>query len=151
MTTKISYNSFVTQAQSSQLNLVPFIDVLLVLVVLLMTSASALQQTVLVDLPSTTPQETAQRRFTSEPLVVSLSKDKQLYLEHALFPRQELTAQMLLLRLKAFYGQDVGEKIFVLADKQCQYEDVMAMIELIQQAGFTQVTLVSAKEAQKFL
>lgn len=133
-------------AQSqSHLNLVPFIDVLLILVVLLMTSVSTLQQTIIVDLPKVSSSD-VETKLSQEPLMISLSADNKMYLEHSLVSRAQLEPEMMYLRLKALRMQNVADKLFVVADKSCPYNDVMEMIALVNRAGFSQVTLVTDKE-----
>ena len=141
-----SSNSWRSSHGQSHLNLVPFIDVLLILVVLLMTSVSTLQQSIIVDLPKVSG-DAVESKLTKEPLMISLTEDNKMYLEHSLTPRVQLDPQMIYLRLKALKMQNVADTLFVVADKNCQYNNVMEMISLVNKAGFTQVTLVTDKES----
>ena len=143
------HESFFRQKRSvltqTKLNLVPFIDVLLILVVLLMTSVSTLQKAIIVNLPKdssvgvTDPHD-------QEPLLLSLTKNKKMYLEHPLIPREALEPKDLFLKLKALKIQNLAQDIFVAADQECQYNDVMDMISLVNRSGYTRVTLVTDKE-----
>lgn len=129
----------------SQINLVPFIDVLLILVVLLMTSFSTLQQSMIVDLPKDSSSGLSEQ-LSQEPLMLSLTSENEMFLEHSLIARQALDPKSLFIRLKALKVQNLANNVFVAADKDCQYNDVMEMISLVNQAGYTKVTLVTEKD-----
>ena len=132
----------------NHLNLVPFIDVLLILVVLLMSAVSTFEHAVRVNLPSGLGQF-EQAQFTEQPLLLTVSKDKILYLEHPLLEKEPLTPSALVRRLKACAQENLTDTLFVLADKTAPYQDVIDTLSLAHQAGFSQVTLVTDQEEQR--
>ena len=122
-------------AQLSEINVTPFVDVMLVLLIVFMVTAPLLTVGVPVDLPKT---EAAQMTDDVEPLVISVRADGSLYLQET-----PLTADVLVPRLVAITGAKPDTRIFVRGDKAIAYGDVMRIMGLISSAGFTRVALLA--------
>ena len=102
-----------THRPMSEINVTPFVDVMLVLLVIFMVTAPMMQQGLDVDLPETTTQPL---RVTDEPLVLTVKKDGTYHVG-----RKELPADELRAKLEAiFEGRDTKE-LYLRADKDAPY------------------------------
>src|SRR3546814_10571969 len=121
--------------QLSEINVTPFVDVMLVLLIVFMVTAPLLTVGVPVDLPKT---EAAQLTDEVEPLVVSVRADGSVYLQESSVGRDEL-----LPRLQAIAGARADTRIFVRGDKCIAFVTVMEVIGMISSAGFSLVALLA--------
>jgi biopolymer transport protein TolR len=119
----------------SEINVTPFVDVMLVLLVIFMVTAPLLTAGVDVDLPQT---QAAQATGQDEPLVVSMNAQKKLFLQET-----ELDRDALIARLKAVTSSKPDQRIFVRGDKGLPYGDVMEVMGALSAAGFSKVSLVA--------
>ena len=119
----------------SEINVTPFVDVMLVLLVVFMITAPLLTVGVPVDLPdSTAPEITGE----DEPLAVSIDAAGQVYLQETEIALDELAA-----RLIAVTARKKDTRIFVRGDQAIDYGLVMRVMGTIAQAGFTHIALVT--------
>lgn len=125
----------------AEINVVPYIDVMLVLLVIFMVTAPLLQQGVAVDLPQASAKSLPEA--SKEPLVVSVDKFGNYFLNISEAPDIPLEPQKLQLRLAAEVARDSQRKVFVKGDKSVEYGQVMQAMVLIQQAGVASVGLVT--------
>jgi biopolymer transport protein TolR len=119
----------------SEINVTPFVDVMLVLLVIFMVTAPLLTAGVDVDLPKT---QAAQATGQDEPLVVSMNAQKKLFLQET-----ELDRDALIARLKAITANKPEQRIFVRGDKGLPYGDIMEVMGALSVAGFSKVSLVA--------
>jgi biopolymer transport protein TolR len=119
----------------SEINVTPFVDVMLVLLVIFMVTAPLLTAGVDVDLPKT---QAAQATGQDEPLVVSINAQKKLFLQET-----ELDRDALIARLKAITANKPDQRIFVRGDKALPYGDIMEVMGALSVAGFNKVSLVA--------
>jgi len=119
----------------SEINVTPFVDVMLVLLIVFMVTAPLLTVGVPVDLPKT---EAAQLTDEIEPLVVSVRADGTIYLQET-----EVTADQLVPRLVAVTGAKPDTRIFVRGDRRIMYGAVMEVMGMVSAAGFTRVALLA--------
>ena len=130
----------------SQMNVVPYIDVMLVLMVIFMTTAPLLTAGVRVDLP-----RAAARPLPSTadvlPIVVSIDKKGQYFLNLSQRPLQPMSADQLFYRVDALLviARQAHQKrpVYVRSDQSVPYGTVVALMALMQKAGADQVGLVS--------
>ena len=127
--------------QMSEINVTPFVDVMLVLLVIFMVTAPLLTAAVDVDLPQT---RAAQATGQDEPLVVSINAQGDLYLQETKFDIDQLLA-----RLKAISQNKPDQRIFVRGDKSLPYGKVMEIMGDLSAAGFSKVALVSENPGPK--
>jgi biopolymer transport protein TolR len=118
-----------------EINVTPFVDVMLVLLIVFMVTAPLLTVGVEVDLPKT---EAGQINADAAPLVVSIKSDGALYLQEA-----EVATDGLIPRLKAISNANPDVRIFVRGDTAVSYGAVLGVMGRIQAAGFTKVALVA--------
>ena len=119
----------------ANINVTPFVDVMLVLLVVFMVTAPLLTVGVKVDLPSV---ESNIIQGNDEPLTVSINGDGQIYLQEGLILLQELVP-----KLQAITGENPEARIFVRGDKEINYGLVMEIMSAINTAGFDKVALVT--------
>jgi biopolymer transport protein TolR len=113
----------------------PFIDVMLVLLIIFMVAAPMLTSGVTVDLPQT---KAAALPGSDEPLNVSIKSDGTVYIQDSQTAQGELGA-----KLTAVLGEKKETRIFVRGDTAIDYGKVMQVIGEITAAGFTKVALVT--------
>jgi len=119
----------------SEINITPFVDVMLVLLVVFMVTAPLMTVAVPVDLPKTQAHTLNQDK---EPLVVSMDADGKVYLQDKPMKLEDLVP-----KLKAVTGQNPDARIFVRGDKSVEYGKIMEVMGTISSAGFTKVALVA--------
>ena len=125
----------------SDINVTPFVDVMLVLLVIFMVTAPLLTAGVKVDLPST---DSSLIRESDEPLSVTIDSVGRIYLQDS-----EIGIEKLAPRLVAVTGANPSIRIFVRADKTIDYGRVMKVIGRINVAGFTKVSLITEQMGLK--
>lgn len=128
----------------AEINLVPFIDVMLVLLVIFMITAPLLTQGVKVDLPQT--QAKALSPDQKEPLIVTVDSNGNFYLNISDKPNQPITARTLTFLVEPqLKAQQTGEQrpVLVRGDKNANYGKVMEAMVLLQQAGAKGVGLIT--------
>jgi biopolymer transport protein ExbD len=121
-------------AESHEINVTPFIDVMLVLLIIFMVAAPLSTVDVAVDLPASTA--TPQPR-PDKPLFLSVQKDLSLSLGDAKVKREELAAA-----LEQATKGDKQARIFLRADKVVEYGALMEVMNLLRTAGYLKVALV---------
>src|SRR3954470_9706129 len=119
----------------SEINVTPFVDVMLVLLIVFMVTAPLLTVGVPVDLPKTKAQPLSQDR---EPLSVSVRRDGRIYLQRVPGDEADLAP-----RLTAIATNGYDQRIFVRGDQAVDYGRVMEVMALISSAGFTHIGLVT--------
>lgn len=119
----------------SDINITPFVDVMLVLLVVFMVTAPLMTVAVPVDLPKTQAHTLNQDK---EPLVVSMDAEGRVYLQDKPMKQEELVP-----KLKAVTGANPDARIFVRGDKDLSYGKIMEVMGEISSAGFTKVALVA--------
>jgi biopolymer transport protein TolR len=119
----------------SEINVTPFVDVMLVLLIVFMVTAPLLTVGVPVDLPKTKAQALSQDR---EPLSVSIRRDGSIYLQNTRIAEDDLVP-----RLTAIAANGYDQRIFVRGDRSVDYGRVMQVMALISAAGFTHIGLVT--------
>jgi biopolymer transport protein TolR len=118
-----------------EINVTPFVDVMLVLLIVFMVTAPLLTVGVEVDLPKT---KAGAINADAAPLVVSIKSDGSLYLQET-----AVEAEVLIPRLKAISNANPDVRIFVRGDKAVTYGEVLGVMGRIQSAGFEKVALVA--------
>lgn len=127
----------------SDINVVPFIDVMLVLLVIFMITAPLLTQGVKVDLPKTTAKAIDPKQ--KEPLIVTVDATGNYYLNLADKPSQPITARILSHLVTEQLGTDpeTQRPVMVRGDKNVNYGKVVEAMVLLQQAGAKSVGLIT--------
>jgi len=124
----------------SEINVTPFVDVMLVLLIIFMVTAPLLQQGVDVDLPETTTQPL---RMQVEPLVLSVSRNGEAYIANLLVPVEELPE-----RLAAIFEQRSDRDVYLRADEQAPYGAVVRVMAAARLAGAETLGIVTEPPAR---
>jgi len=125
----------------SEINVVPYIDVMLVLLIIFMITAPLVQQGVEIDLPqaSANPLPPEQR----EPLIISVSKDGDLYLNIGDKNDKPIEEDLLANRVAAVIKNHPQTPVLVRGDKAVDYGRVTEAMVLLQSAGVEKVGLMT--------
>ncbi len=119
----------------SEINVTPFVDVMLVLLIVFMITAPLLTVGVPVDLPKT---EAATINDSDEPLVISIDKSGTIFLQEKATPLENLIP-----RLQAITGANPEIRIYVRGDQAIQYGRVMEIMGRVSVAGYKKVSLLA--------
>ena len=125
----------------AEINVVPYIDVMLVLLVIFMITAPLLTEGVKVDLPSA--EAKPMDRSDNEPLVVAVDADGQFYIQFGENQDKALDAVTLVTRVSAVMRHRPNVQVLVRGDKNVPYGDVVYVMTLLQKAGAPSVGLIT--------
>src|SRR2546421_6115753 len=128
------------RAVMSEINVTPFVDVMLVLLIIFMVSAPLLTVGVPLDLPQTQAKGLDNDR---EPLTVSVNTKGEVFLQNSEIKVDELVPKLQAIT-QARGGND--ERIYVRGDKKVDYGTVMRVMGRLSAAGFRRVALVTEVE-----
>ena len=120
------------------INVVPYIDVMLVLLIIFMITAPLLTQGIKVDLPKANAEAIASQA-NQPPLVLSIDAQGQLYLNVGANPRQPIDDQTALVRATAALRRAPERAVLVNGDKAVSYGRVVQAMVILQQAGARKV------------
>jgi biopolymer transport protein TolR len=125
----------------SDINVVPYIDVMLVMLVIFMITAPLLNQGVDVDLPQADAEPMSDEQ--QDPLVLTVDAEGRYYLNIGGDPEQVIDAETLVLRTAAVLRRRPAVSVLVRGDASVDYGLVVAAMSLLQQAGAARVGLVT--------
>lgn len=125
----------------AEINVVPYIDVMLVLLIIFMVTAPMLMQGVQVDLPQAKTEPVDNQ--DSEPLIVSINARGQLFLNLGAQDDQILSLATVRQRVGAVIRRSPDKPLLVWGDRAVPYGEVVALMAALQDAGATGVGLVT--------
>lgn len=128
------------------INIVPYIDVMLVLLVIFMVTAPLLQQGVSVDLPQAQAKALTQEK---DPIILSIDNQGQYYLNFVANPNLPMDKKAIPQAVQQEIQGDIKRKVLVKADKNIEYGSVIQAMVLLQEAGAEQVGLMTEKPSEK--
>jgi len=120
-----------------EINVVPYIDVMLVLLIIFMITAPLLTQGIKVDLPNAAAEPIEPQK--SEPLVLSVDREGRLYLSVGRNEDQPIDDATVVARAAAVLRRDATTPVMVKADEQVPYGRVVQAMVLLQKAGAKKV------------
>jgi len=123
----------------SEINVTPFVDVMLVLLIIFMVTAPLMHQGIDVDLPDTTTQ---QLRMKDEPLILTVDKAGAYHLG-----RREIAEVELGEKLTAIFEGRDSKEIFLRADENVAYRYVVKALAAAREAGATKLGMVTEPES----
>ena len=119
----------------SEINVTPFVDVMLVLLIIFMVAAPLLTVGVPVDLPET---EASPMNSETQPLVVTVDGSGRIFIQE-----QEISFDDMVAKLRQIKGTGTDARIYVRGDRAIDYGTVMRVMARIQAGGFDNVGLVT--------
>jgi len=120
--------------ESHEINVTPFIDVMLVLLIIFMVAAPLATVDIQVDLPAASAAPTPR---PDKPIYLSIKTDQSLYLANDPVESAQLGAT-----LDRMTGADKEKTIFVRGDKGVEYGDLMDVMDTLRAAGYLKIGLV---------
>lgn len=122
----------------ADINVTPLVDVCLVLLIIFMVVTPMLQKGVPVILPVTNNPD--KKPDSDNQVIVSVKQDSTLYIEQNWVPKNEFLSQ-----LKEMHDRSPGKEILIKGDTRLQYKDIKKVMDMINEAGFESVGLISEK------
>jgi biopolymer transport protein TolR len=122
----------------AEINVTPFVDVMLVLLIVFMISAPLLTVGVPIDLPET--QAKAMEGDT-EPITISIRADGTIFLQD-----EEVDAERLITILEAITQNGLNDRIYVRGDRAADYGTIMRVMGRLYSAGYKRIGLVTLEE-----
>jgi len=117
-----------------EINVTPFIDVILVLLIIFMVAAPLATSDIPVQLPTS---QALNQQTPDKPIYITLQRDHSLYVGDTLTPADYVTAQLDLMT-----AGDFEKKIFIRADKDVDYGALMELLNVLRYAGYLKIGLV---------
>ena len=130
----------------SDINVVPYIDVMLVLLVIFMIAAPLMVQGVLVNLPEASADPLPVKK--SEPLIVSVKSNGSVFLEVESLDGQELNLEQLNLNVSKLLDADPLLQVVIRGDGKVEYEKIMTIMAELQSSGAKDIGLITKPPAR---
>jgi len=128
----------VHHAPMSEINVTPFVDVMLVLLIIFMVAAPLLTVGVPIDLPETRAKPL---EGDTEPITISINGAGQIFIQDTEVPADEVVPKLLAIAKTGY-----EERIFVRGDQDADYGTIMRVMGRINAAGFKRIGLVTLEE-----
>ena len=122
----------------SEINVTPFVDVMLVLLIVFMVTAPLLTAGVPIDLPQASVQPLA---VDQKPIMVTVDPEGKIFVGE-----DEVTMETLVTTVSGLTGGNVEQRIYVRGDRTASYGTIMSVMGTINGAGFKQIGLVALQE-----
>ena len=119
----------------SEINVTPFVDVMLVLLIIFMVTAPLLTSGIKINLPESS---SVLKNEKKDPVTVSINSKGEIFIQKKKFSKNQLINKLSLLK-----KNNQNLKIYIKGDKKLDYGKVMDLMNLINQSGFKKVALVT--------
>ena len=119
----------------SEINVTPFVDVMLVLLIIFMVTAPLLTSGIKINLPESS---SVLKNEKKDPVTVSINSKGEIFIQKKKFSKVQLIKKLSLLK-----KNNQNLKIYIKGDKKLDYGKVMDLMNLINQSGFKKVALVT--------
>ena len=123
----------------SEINVTPFVDIMLVLLIIFMVAAPLLSVGIEVDLPNTKAKPLSIEK--ESPLTLTLDKDSNLFINEVKIKKVELRTRLLAIR-----KERESDEIYLRASKNIEYQRVASILALVSNIGYSQISLVTDVE-----
>jgi biopolymer transport protein TolR len=124
----------------AEINVTPFVDVMLVLLIVFMVAAPLLTVGVPIDLPET---QAKPMEGDVEPVTVSVRSDGRIFLQD-----KEISQDKLVATLQAIASNGLNERIFVRGDREADYGTMMQVMGRLNAAGYKRIGLVTLEDLE---
>jgi len=129
------------------INVVPYIDVMLVLLIIFMITTPMLTQGVKVDLPQATAQKIPPT--SDRPLIITVNQSGEYFLNTQDDAKTPISAQNLMIQVRSALQKDKTKQVYVKGDKNANYGQVVSAMVLLQKSGVDNVGLVTDDATSK--
>ncbi len=119
----------------SEINVTPFVDVMLVLLIIFMVTAPLLTAGIKINLPESA---SVLKNEKNDPVTVSMNSKGEIYIQ-----KKKISPNDLIKKLIALKGQNKDLKIYIKGDKNLNYGKIMDLMSFINKSGFKKVALVT--------
>ena len=119
----------------SEINVTPFVDVMLVLLIIFMVTAPLLTAGIKINLPESA---SVLKNEKNDPVTVSMNSKGEIYIQKIKMSPNDLVKKLIALR-----GQNKDLKIYIKGDKNLNYGKIMDLMSFINKSGFEKVALVT--------
>ena len=123
----------------SEINVTPFVDVMLVLLIIFMVAAPLLSVGVEVDLPNTQAKPLAIEN--EKPLTLTMDKESNLFINEVQIKKEDIRTKLLAIR-----KERKSDEIYLRASKNIEYQKVASVLALVSNIGYSQISLVTDVE-----
>ena len=127
--------NYKTRQSISEINVTPFVDVMLVLLIIFMVTAPLLTAGIKVNLPESS---SVLKNEKNDPVTISMNSKGEIYIQ-----KKKMSAENLIKKLSALRAQNKDLKIYIKGDKNLNYGKIMDLMAFINKSGFKKVALVT--------
>ena len=128
----------------SEINVVPYIDVMLVLLIIFMVTAPMMNLGVDIQLPQTQAKSLQDKK---DPVVISVDENGQIYLSSQGSKREPVSAEEFKAKITAFQKENPELQVLVAGDERANYGKVYLILPVLQEAGVSKIGLMSQPES----
>ena len=119
----------------SEINVTPFVDVMLVLLIIFMITAPLMKTGIEIELPEVNTPNIPE---SDEPLIVSINKSNEIFLSEKKIQIKNLNSKLLAIR-----NANPKVKVFIKADKAVSYQNLMEVMKEITDSNITNISLIT--------
>ena len=123
----------------SEINVTPFVDIMLVLLIIFMVAAPLLSVGVEVDLPNTQAKPLAIEK--EKPLTLTIDKGSNIFINEVQIKKEDIRTKLLAIR-----KERKSDEIYLRASKNIEYQKVASVLALVSNIGYSQISLVTDVE-----
>ena len=123
----------------SEINVTPFVDIMLVLLIIFMVAAPLLSVGVEVDLPNTEAKPLAIEK--ERPLTLTMDKESNIFINEVQIKKEDIRTKLLAIR-----KERKSDEIYLRASKNIEYQKVASVLALVSNIGYSQISLVTDVE-----
>ena len=125
-----------TQSLISEINITPFTDVILVLLIIFMITTPLISQTnIEIKLPEANSKATMQDR---KPVYITITQEGVVYFENKVVTGKELKK-----KIDVLVGKDPDLKVYLAADQACRFQEVVKVVDSLKESGVTSLNIVT--------
>jgi biopolymer transport protein TolR len=128
----------------NEINVVPYVDISLVLLLIFMISAPLIQQGVDIDLPKAKAKKI--ESIEEEPMIISVNQKAELFFNYSDSPKKPIAPSLLLARVLALKKVSPSLPVLVRGDRSASYGNIVRVMALLQQSGVGKIGLMTENE-----
>ena len=125
-----------------EMNVIPYIDVMLVLLLVFMIAAPLMYQGLEVNLPETTSKEINLNNF-KEPLIIDVNENKKIFVIYGEKFKQLVTMKDLPKVIQSIYKNKKINNVYIRGDKNVSYQKIIETISILNNSGITNIGLIT--------